>query len=312
MNKFAAMRTFVRIVDAGSLTGAADSLGRSLPTVVRSLATLEKSLGVRLLQRTTRRMSLTEEGRIYVERCRRILADVDEAEEALTSQQAEPRGELRVTAPVRFGELHVAPAVVKFLEAHRKVKVELLLLDRVVNLIEEGIDVAIRIASPADSTLVATRVGEVRQVVCASPELLDRTGEPVHPSDLAQRPAIYFQGATPAPLWTFAEADRTFTVPIDAAFACNQAAASVEACAAGLGFGRFLSYQVESLIAQGRLRRVLADFELPAIPVQVVFAHARLMSPRIRAFVDWMKAALPRSRERRQSPVQSRSKRILL
>jgi DNA-binding transcriptional LysR family regulator len=289
MNKFAAMETFVRIVDEGSLTGAADSLGKALPTVVRSLATLEESLGVRLLQRTTRRMSLTEEGRIYLERCRRILADVGEAEDALTRQQAEPRGELRVTAPVRFGELHVAPAVVGFLEAHPKVKVELLLLDRVVNLIEEGIDVAIRIASPADSTLIATRVGEVRQVVCASPELLGRTGEPRHPSELAQQPAIYFQGATPAPLWTFAEGGRTFTVPIDAAFACNQAAASVDACAAGLGFGRFLSYQVESLIAEGRLRRVLSDFELPAIPVQVVFAHARLMSPRIRAFVDWVK-----------------------
>jgi len=303
------MQTFVRIVDEGSLTRAADSLGKALPTVVRSLATLEESLGVRLLRRTTRRMSLTEEGRIYVERCRRILADVAEADEALTSQQAEPRGELRVTAPVRFGELHVAPAVVRFLEAHPKVKVELLLLDRVVNLIDEGIDIAIRIASPADSTLVVTGVGEVRQVVCASPELLDRIGEPSHPSELAQQPTIYFQGATPAPLWTFAEAGRMFTVPIDAAFACNQAAASVEACAAGLGFGRFLSYQVDSLIAEGRLLRVLSAFELPPIPVQVVFAHARLMSPRIRAFVDWMKEALPRSRERRQSPAQAQSSR---
>ncbi len=302
MNKFAAMHTFVRIVDEGSLTAAADSLGKALPTVVRSLAVLEESLGVRLLQRTTRRMALTEEGRIYLERCRRILADVAEAEEAISEQQAEPRGELRVTAPVRFGELHVAPAVVGFLEAHSKVKVELLLLDRVVDLIQEGIDIAIRIASPADSTLVVTRVGEVRQVVCASPELLDRVGEPRHPSELARQPVIYFQGATPAPQWSFSEEGRPFGVPIDAAFACNHAAASVDACAAGLGFGRFLSYQVESLIAQGRLRRVLSDFELPPIPVQVVFAHARLMSPRIRAFVDWMKEALPRSRERRQVP----------
>lgn len=309
MNKLAAMETFVRIVDEGSLSKAADSLGKALPTVVRSLAALEASLGVRLLQRTTRRMSLTSEGRIYVERCRRILADVGEAEEALTSQQAEPRGELRVTAPVRFGELHVAPAVVGFLEAHPKVRVELLLLDRVVNLVEEGIDIAIRIGSPADSTLVAARVGEVRQVVCASPELLRRVGEPRHPSELARQPAVYFQGATPAPLWTFVEDGRTLTVPIDAAFACNQAAASIEACAAGLGFGRFLSYQVESLLAEGRLRRVLSDFEPPEVPVQVVFAHARLLSPRIRAFVDWMKQALPRSRERSRSPARARSKR---
>ncbi len=302
MNKFSAMETFVRIVDEGSLTGAAEALGKSLPTVVRSLATLEEALGARLLQRTTRRMSLTEEGRIYLDRCRRILADVAEAEEALTSQRAEAQGELRVTSPVRFGELHVAPAVVGFLQAHPKVRVELLLLDRIVNLVEEGIDVAIRIASPADSTLVTTRVGEVRQVVCASPELLERSGEPRHPAELSRLPTIYFQGATPAPLWSFAEAGRTFGVPIAPSLTCNQAAASAEACSEGLGFGRFLSYQVESLIAQGRLKRVLRDFELPPIPVQVVFPHARLMSPRIRAFVDWMKDALPRSRARRQAP----------
>ena len=131
MNKLAAMHAFVRIVDEGSLTAAAASLGKALPTVVRSLATLEDSLGVRLLQRTTRRMALTEEGRLYLERCRRILADVDEAEEALTRRQVEPRGELRVTAPVRYGELHVAGAVVEFLEAYPKVKVELLLLQQI-------------------------------------------------------------------------------------------------------------------------------------------------------------------------------------
>jgi len=199
---------------------------------------------------------------------------------------------------VRFGELHVAPAVVGFLEAHPKVKVELLLLDRVVNLVEEGIDVAIRIASPSDSTLISTRVGEVRQVVCARPALLERVGEPRHPGELSQRPTLYFTGATPAPLRAFAEDGKSFTVPIDPVFTSNQAVAAAEACVVGLGFGRFLSYQVESFIAEGRLCRVLRDFELPSIPVQVAFPHARLMSPRIRAFVDWMKEALPRSRER--------------
>jgi DNA-binding transcriptional LysR family regulator len=294
VNKLAAMQTFVAIVDGGSLTAAADALGKALPTVVRSLATLEEELGVRLLRRTTRRMSLTEEGRTYLERCRRILADVEEAEQALSSQQAEPRGELRVTAPVLFGQLKVAPAVTGFLRAYSRVKVELLLLDRVVNMVEEGIDVGIRIAPLADSSLIATRLGEVRRVVCASPSLLRRLGVPKHPRELAGAPCVHFQGLSAAPAWGFVDPDtgKPLSVPVEGPFSCNQAAASVEACAEGLGFGRFLSYQVESRVAEKRLRIVLAAFEPPPIPIHVVFAHARLMSPRIRAFVDWMKAHL--------------------
>ena len=292
MNKLAAMQTFVAIVDRGSLTAAADALGKALPTVVRSLALLEEELGVRLLHRTTRRMSLTEEGRIYLERCRQILTDIEEAEQALSNQQAAPRGALRVTAPVLFGQLRVAPAVVRFLREYTEVKVELLLLDRVVNMVEEGIDVGIRIAPLEDSSLIATRVGEVRRVVCASPSLLRRIGVPQHPRDLGEAPCVHFQGLSAAPVWNFVDARKPLSVSIDGPFACNQAAVAVEACAEGIGFGRFLSYQVESLVAEERLRLVLQDFEPPAIPIHVVFAHARLMTPRIRAFVDWMKANL--------------------
>jgi DNA-binding transcriptional LysR family regulator len=292
MDKLAAMRTFVAIVDHGSLTAAADSLGKAGPTVVRSLATLEEELGVRLLRRTTRRMSLTEEGRSYLERCRQILSDVDEAERALSSRQATPRGELRVTAPVLFGQLRVAPLVMRFLREYAEVKVELLLLDRVVNMVEEGIDVGIRIAELEDSSMIATRVGEVRRVVCASPSLLRRSGTPRHPRELADAPCVHFQGLSIAPVWNFVDDRKSLSVAIDGPFASNQAAVAVEACAEGLGFGRFLSYQVESLVQQKKLRVVLEEFEPPPIPIHVVFAHARLMTPRIRAFVDWMKTHL--------------------
>lgn len=292
MDKLAAMHTFVTIVDAGSLTGAADRLGKALPTVVRSLANLEAALDVRLLRRTTRRMSLTEEGRAYLERCRRILADVEEAEQALGDEQAEPRGALRVTAPVLYGQLRVAPAVTEFLRAYAQVQIELLLLDRVVNMVEEGVDVGIRIAPLEDSTTIASRVGEVRRVVCASPALLRRVGTPKSPRELSTQPCVYFHGISAAPVWSFEIEGRKVAVPIAGPFACNLAASSVDACADGLGFGRFLSYQVEELVAAKRLRIVLREFEPPPIPIHIVFAHARLLSPRIRAFVDWLKARL--------------------
>jgi len=286
------MQTFVAILDHGSLTAAADSLGKALPTVVRSLATLEEDLGVRLLHRTTRRMSLTEEGRIYLERCRQILADIEDAEQALSNQQIAPRGELRITAPVLFGQLHVAPAVIRFLREYPEIKVELLLLDRVINMVEEGIDVGIRIAPLEDSSMIATRVGEVRRVICANPSLLERLGTPEHPRELAEFPCVHFQGLSTAPVWNFADGRKAISVPVDGPFTCNQAATAVATCAEGLGVGRFLSYQVESLVAEKKLTIVLQEFEPPPIPIQLVFAQSRLMTPRVRVFVDWMKEAL--------------------
>ena len=292
MNKLAAMQTFVTILDEGSLTAAAEALGKALPTVVRSLSNLEEDLGVRLLRRTTRRMSLTQEGRIYLERCRRILGDIEEAEQAVSNQQVVPRGELRITAPVLFGQLHVAPAITGFLRSYTDVKVELLLLDRVVNMVEEGIDVGIRIAQLEDSSMIATRIGEVRRVVCASPELLKRVGIPKHPRELKDRPCVHFQGLSAAPVWNFSAGRKSISVPVAGPFTCNHAATAATACAEGLGFGRFLSYQVESLIAQKKLEIVLQAYEPPAIPIQLVFPHARLMTPRVRVFVDWMKQKL--------------------
>jgi DNA-binding transcriptional LysR family regulator len=292
VDKLSAMEAFVEIVDRGSLTAAADHLGKSLPTMVRTLASLEEKLGVRLLARTTRRMSLTEEGTAYLDRCRRILADVGEAEEMLTRGQAEPRGVLRVTAPVLFGQMHVAPAVTSFLQAYPQVKVELLLLDRVVNLVEEGIDVGVRIARLEDASMIATSVGEMRQVVVASPKLLKKVGVPKRPEALGELPCVQFQGLAAAAVWGFQEDGKSLSVGIDGPMVCNQASAALDACAAGIGFGRFLSYQVAPYLEAKKLRVVLEEFEPPVIPVSVVYAHARLMSPRVRVFVDWMKQRL--------------------
>jgi DNA-binding transcriptional LysR family regulator len=194
MNKLAAMETFVRIVDRGSLTAAAVALDTSLPSVVRTLAALERELGVRLLNRTTRRIHLTDEGAQYLERCRAILSAVQETEAAFTSGRAEPQGRLAVTASVLFGRRYVAPMVSDFLRRHPKVSAELLFVDRVVDLVEEGIDVAVRIAHLPDSSLVALPVGKVRRVVCASPEYLRRRGTPRAPQDLREHTCIRHTG----------------------------------------------------------------------------------------------------------------------
>jgi DNA-binding transcriptional LysR family regulator len=292
MDKLAAMRAFVAIVDAGSLSAAAEALDRAPPTMVRTLAALEETLGVRLLTRTTRRMSLTEEGRVYLDRCRRILAAVEEAEEAVLARDTEPRGEIRATAPLLFGQLHVAPAIAAFAKQHPRVQTDLLLLDRVVDLVEEGIDVGVRIAHLADSSMIAVPVGEVRRVTVASSDLLERLGVPRHPSELAAHPCVGHYGAGPASRWSFQQRGKALDVRVRCAFATNLAIAAVDACAAGVGFGSFLSYQVERAVREGRLQLVLEDYESPGIPVQIVYPDARLMSPRLRVFVDWLREHL--------------------
>jgi DNA-binding transcriptional LysR family regulator len=204
MDKLKAMQIFVSIADEGSLTAAARAMNSSLPAVVRSLAALEARLGLRLFNRTTRRISLTEEGRHYLQSCREVLAAVENAETALTAEAAEPGGQLTVTAPLLFGQMYVAPAVTRFVQRHAKMRVSLVLLDRVVNLLEEGIDVGIRIGPLEDSTLVAQPLGRVRRMVVASPEYLRRHGTPRHPRDLLKANCVRFSGGT-VPWWTFHE-----------------------------------------------------------------------------------------------------------
>lgn len=286
MDKLHAMTTFVEIVDRGSLTAAAAALDKSLPSVVRTLASLEEALNVRLLHRTTRRIALTHEGRYYLERCRRVLADIVDAELVLAAHQTEPSGNLNVTAPVLFGQMHVTPIITNFVQQFKQVHVSLLLLDRVVNLVEEGIDVAIRIGHLSDSSMIAIPVGHIRRVVCASPKLLKKMGTPKRPEDISHYDCVRFTGIASATTWQFFENGKPMSVQVSGPFVCNQATAAIKVCAEGIGPGMFLSYQVDPLVKQGRLKIVLPDFEPPPMPVNVVYSQAKFISSRVRVFVD--------------------------
>ncbi|MFM9969808.1 MAG: LysR family transcriptional regulator, partial [Burkholderiales bacterium] len=276
---------FVRIVETGSMTAAADQLHMSAPAVVRSLAALERSVGVRLMHRTTRRSSLSDEGREYFERCKRVLADIEEADATLSSRRAIPRGRLRITAPVTFGRMHVAPAIAAFTDQYREIEVELLLLDRIVDLVEEGIDAAIRIGHLADSSMVALPLGETRRVVCASTAYLRRQGTPRTPQDLLSHRNILFTGLAPNGEWLFA-GKPTKRVAIRPFLRTNQFDVALDSCLRGQGCAQFLAYQVAQALATGRLKRLLGDCEAPPIPIHLVYPHARLLSANVRAFVD--------------------------
>ena len=286
MDKLHAMETFVRIVERGSLTRAAETLGTSLPSVVRTLAALEHEVGVRLLNRTTRRIHLTDDGALYLDRCRAILAAVGDADASLAARRTEPAGRFAVTAPVLFGRRYVVPVVARFLAQHSAVSAEVMLLDRQVGLVEEGLDAGVRIGPLADSSLVAVQVGELRRVVCASPVWLRRHGVPKTPDDLRDVPCVRFGGLTPTSEWRFKSGRRTASIAVATRFATNQVDAGIAACEEGLGPGMFLSYQVASAVAQKRLRYVLAEFELDPVPVNVIYPQARLRSSALRAFVD--------------------------
>jgi DNA-binding transcriptional LysR family regulator len=295
MDKLGAMKTFVHIVDAGSLTRAADSLDTSLPTVVRTLAALERELGVSLLKRTTRRIHLTDEGSHYLERCRDILAATQEAEDILVARRSEPVGKLSVTASVLFGR-YLGPILNDFLLRYPKVSADVLFVDRVVNLIEEGMDVAIRIAHLRDSSIVAIPVGHVRRVVCASEKYLRRHGVPQVPADVREHRCVRHLGLVPRSEWHFQNGKRQTTVPISSIMTCNEIDSAVDACTNGLGLGMFLSYMVAPYRKSGQLKYVLEKFETEPMPVQVVYPQAKLMSNKVRVFVDECVAKLRRQR----------------
>lgn len=295
MDRLKAMQVFVSIAETGSLTAAAERLNKSLPSVVRMLSTLESELTVRLFNRTTRRIALTEEGRIYLQHSRHILSDLHDADQALIQKQCEPSGLITLTAPVRFGELHLAPCVAQFMQLYPQIRVQMLLLDRIVNLLDEGIDIAVRIAELGDSSLIARPLGRIYQSVCASPTLLQKLGCPKHPQELAHLPCINFMGLGNDKRWTFYQQQKKISVSIDPLLQCNQVGSSLASCTAGVGFGRFLSYQAQPYLADGRLQEVLQDFRPPALPLNLVYPHSRLMSSRVRVLADWLQQQLPRS-----------------
>lgn len=291
MDKLNAMQVFVQIAERGSLTAAAKVLNSSLPAVVRTLAALESELDTRLFNRTTRRIALTEEGKRYLVSCKQILGAIVEAEAALTADTAAPSGHLTITAPVLFGQMYVAPSVTRFVQRFPEMHCSVVLRDHVVNLLEEGIDVGIRIGTLEDSSLVAQSLGNIRRVVVASPAFLRKHGIPKHPRDLLHTNCVRFTGSD-SNWWHFRENDRDFNVPVSGNLDFNLATAAIDACIAGMGFGTFISYQVAPAVANKQLKIVLEKFEVPPRPINIVYPHARLLPARTRLFIEWIKQEL--------------------
>ncbi|CAD5106200.1 LysR family transcriptional regulator [Zestomonas carbonaria] len=285
MDRLKAMANFVRIVDCGSLSSAADATGQSVASLVRSLAALERYLGVRLLNRSTRRMALTDEGEEYLAWSRRMLADFDDMERRLEGRDGIARGLLRVTAPVEFGQRYVAPIVNAFLKEHGEMAVELNLNDQIVPLLDERLDLALRIGHLPDSAMVARKIGATRLVTCASPDYLHSAPAIDTPEALQEHACI--TQASQGRHWHYRHAGKEQVEAIAPRLVCNQVRAASLACVQGLGITRLMHYQVADELADGRLVRILRDFEPMDLPIQLVYPHALQLSPRVRAFVEW-------------------------
>src|SRR5262245_13118336 len=285
VDRLDAMATLVAAVEAGSLSAASRQLKMPLATVSRKVSELEAHLRTRLVNRTSRRLTLTDAGRSYVAASKRILEEVGEAERAAAGEYSAPRGDLIVTAPIVFGRLHVLPVVLEFLAAYPDIDIRLMLADRVINLQEEHADVAVRIGELPDSSLVATRVGGIGRVVCGSPAYLAHRGTPQTPGDLSNHDCITFGGLTSADAWVF-EGGKTVSVPVHSRLMVNTAEAAIDASVAGLGITRVLSYQAANAIRAGTLTRVLRAFESTPAPVHLVHAGHGLLPQKLRAFLD--------------------------
>jgi len=295
MNRLDSMSILIAVVDAGSLSAAARVLDMPLATVSRKVAELEAHLKTRLLHRTTRQLSLTEAGASYVAVCRRILEEIGEAERAATGEYASPKGELLVTAPVAFGRLHVVPVVAEFLAQYPEISVNLMLTDRVVHLMDEHADAAVRIGELPDSMLMATRVGTVRRVVCASPAYLAKHGVPARPQDLVEHACITFEVLASMRAWAFGSGKSELSVPVQSRLTVNTAEAAIAAATLGVGLIRVLSYQVADAVREQALRVVLEEFESAPLPVSLVHAGQAPLPLKLRAFLDFV---TPRLRAR--------------
>jgi len=286
MDRIDAMQAFVAVADLQGFAPAARKLGLSPSGVTRLIAALEQRLGARLLQRTTRSVTLTDIGTRYLERARRILADVEEAEGSAQDERTRPSGRLVVSAPVGFGRLHVSPVMSAYLKRYPEVSAELRLADRMVNLVEDGIDLAVRIGHLADSNLVARHVGEMRRIVVASSGYLKQRGEPNTPEAVASHETIQFGAMTASPDWRFVEDGREIRVACAPRFTTNSADAAIQYAEQGGGLTRVLAYQAADAIKGGRLRVVLAQFEQPPLPIHIVYPTSRLLSAKVRTFID--------------------------
>ncbi|MEO8463941.1 MAG: LysR family transcriptional regulator [Gammaproteobacteria bacterium] len=295
MDRLDAMAVFAAAVETRSLSAAGRKLGMPLATVSRKLSELEAHLKTRLLLRSTRQLTLTEAGHAYLAACKQILEAVNEAEQAASGEYTTPRGELIITAPIVFGRLHVLPIVTEFLGAYPEVDARLHLGDRTLNLLDEHIDLAVRIGELPDSQLSATPVGEIRYVVCASPGYFSLRGKPQSPSELEAHQCIAFESLTSRNAWSFVVDGADVSVPITARLHVNTAEAAIDAAVAGFGITRVLSYQVSAAVQGGTIGIALEAFEPAPLPVNLVFDKQGRLPVKLRAFLDF---ATPRLRER--------------
>jgi DNA-binding transcriptional LysR family regulator len=286
MDRIDAMQAFLAVADLRGFAPAARKLGLSPSGVTRLIAALEDRLGARLLQRTTRSVTLTDVGARYLERIRPILADVEEAEDAVEGERTRPSGRLTISAPVGFGRLHVSPVMSAYLTRYPEVSGELRLSDRMINLVEDGVDLAVRIGHLADSSLVARQVGEMRRIVVASSGYLEARGEPKTPEAVASHATIQFGAMTASPDWRFVEAGRDVRIACTPRFSTNSADAAIQYAEQGGGLTRVLAYQAAAAIKAGRLTIVLAEFEQPPLPIHIVYPTSRLLSAKVRSFID--------------------------
>ncbi|SAI68212.1 LysR family transcriptional regulator [Bordetella ansorpii] len=287
MDRLQAMKAYVAVVDSGGFTPAARKLDVSLSVVSRFVTELEAHLGARLLTRTTRVVRPTEAGMAYFENCKRILGEIEEAELTAAGAHATPRGQLVLTAPVLFGGRYVTPIVVDYLQRYPEVDVNCLFLDRNVNIVDEGVDVGIRIGELPSSSLQAITVGRVRRVVCASPAYLDRHGVPKTPDDLGRHTLIHTTSVSTLPEWRFRHDDEPLAVRITPRMATSTNDSAIAAAVAGLGLVRVLSYQVAAELWDGRLRLVLVDHEPTPSPIQVIHREGRHAMQKVRSFLDF-------------------------
>ena len=295
MDRFESMSAFVSVAKAGGFSAAARHLGIPLATISRRVADLEADLGVQLLKRSTRSVVLTEPGQAFYAASQRLLEDLKDAEDAVTGEYQAPKGELSITAPVGFGRLHLQPLALDFLAAYPDINLRLLLVDRLVNLVEEQVDLALRIAQLPDSNLIAVPLGKIRMVVCASPEYLARHGTPEHPRDIASHSSVAWASLGPLDSWWFHEAGADRMFPIRPRLWTTTPESTLAAARAGVGLLQTGCYQAEQDVREGKLVLVLREFECAPRPVNLVYARNRLLPLKLRAFLDF---AAPRLRER--------------
>jgi DNA-binding transcriptional LysR family regulator len=286
MDRIDAMQALVAVADLRGFAPAARKLGLSPSGVTRLIAALEERVGARLLQRTTRSVTLTDAGARYLERIRRILADVEEAEGAVEGERTRPSGRLAVSAPLGFGRLHVSPVMSAYLKRYPEVSGELRLSDRMINLVEDGVDLAVRIGHLSDSSLVARHVGEMRQIVVASENYLRQRGEPKTPRAVASHETIQFGAMTAPPDWRFVEDGHEIRVVCTPRLTTNSADAALDYAEQDGGLTRVMAYQAAAALKRGRLKIVLAKFEQPPLPIHIVYPTSRLLSAKVRSFID--------------------------